>query len=514
MPLRSYQSRALKRFEDSPKRAVLIVAPTGAGKGTMACELMARAHRGRRRALFIVHRREIVADIVARLRRRGIPCAETLRSARYVRVMTTQQVLASDQDPQAVDVLIVDEAHHYAADEWQRVITRVRARRVAGFTATPERADGRALGDMFDELIETVSYSELLELGLLVPARVLRPSDRLQSALAQHPAQAYARYGNGERALFYLPRVAEAERVRDELEAHGIAAACVFGTTPREERDAALARLESGELRAVVSVHALTEGIDVPSAAVCVLARPCAHASTYVQIVGRVLRPAANKLEATVIDLVGASHRHGLPGEDMVYSLAGKPMGRKGNDAAEYVEPRALEVLDLELVTVRRGKKGSALVGERTLRGGFVYHDRSGFFSMRWTGLDGKRRRLGLCTKDRATAESTLRTLRTAGESAARAEVMQRKRRRATLVVNNESTIWALSTWNDARTDVIKISLHTRDRLEAEALRQLYTEDREAFDRQLEALRNAHTAQLNARRGRTVAQRHAERREA
>jgi DNA repair protein RadD len=355
MQLRGYQIAALRRFEQSKHKSCLIVAPTGAGKGTMAVELLFRAHRAGKKALFLVHRREIVNDIIDRLKARGVKVAQTLYSDRHVRVVSVQSLLRAHILP--VDLLVVDEAHHYAADEWKEVVARVQCRRVVGFTATPQRADGRPLGDMFTDIIDTVSYSDLTRAGLLVPARVLRPIAKLGNDLAQDPVETYLRFAKGEQALVFVRRVADADEVRDRLRREGIAAESVHANTKKEKRDDIMLRLERGEVRVVANVGTLTEGVDVPHVTVCIVARPCAHAATYVQIVGRVLRAAPGKKLATVIDLVGASHAHGLPGADMAYSLEGDglhvrtPQERESRSGPSGPH-REQEVLDLDLECV------------------------------------------------------------------------------------------------------------------------------------------------------------------
>jgi superfamily II DNA or RNA helicase len=80
----------------------------------------------------------------------------------------------------------------------------------------------------------------------------------------------------------------------------------------------------------LVNVMVLTEGWDSPMTSCCILARGCGSVGTYLQIVGRILRPAPGKHEALLIDLTGRSyHSHGPPDEDREYSLEGKGIRRK-----------------------------------------------------------------------------------------------------------------------------------------------------------------------------------------
>jgi len=510
MKLRPYQQTALEKFFRSSTRSTLFVAPTGAGKGTMASWLMAKYAREKKKVIFLVHRRELVHDMVERLRQRGVPVVLSAFSAAHVRVLSVQAAMRLELQP--VDLLVIDEAHHYAADEWQRVMDGIKARRIVGFTATPERADGRPLGDMFERIVEVVSYSKLLAQGVIVPCRVLRPQRRMLSdEIAQDPVDAYLRYAKGERALIYVRRVSEADAVKERLLEAGIRAGAVHSKMRGFERDQTMLALEDGELDVVVNVGVLTEGVDVPHVTHLVLARPCGHASMYLQIVGRALRSAEGKREACLIDLVGASYKHGLPAEDRVYALEGDAIQRKSDSgpsgpSGRHYEEIEVENLELDLVEVRaltadeirrrRGLEEEARYREQArekmrawreahpkapksrlppkpITDGFLFQDK-GFWNLGWNE-NGQRKRAGLGgTKDEAEAKELLEIFRTRGPQALKDEVRIRKRDGVSLVNNKASRPFYMVAWNDDRTARIKVYLGTHDRDEAEAIRALW----------------------------------------
>jgi hypothetical protein len=194
-----------------------------------------------------------------------------------------------------------------------------------GLTATPQRADGAPLGDVFTALVEGAAYSELLESGDIVPCHVYaRPADAPSSGWATDPVTAYQRYTPGGRAIVFLDRVERCVEWLQKFAANGYRAAVVHGNTPADEREKALEDFQSGRLQVLLNVYVLTEGTDLPEADVCILGRGMRHPTTYLQIVGRVLRPAPGKTHATLIDLVDATHSHGYPTEDRHYSLDGE----------------------------------------------------------------------------------------------------------------------------------------------------------------------------------------------
>jgi len=122
--------------------------------------------------------------------------------------------------------------------------------------------------------------------------------------------------------------VEHAYETAKNFNAAGIAAACIEGAQKHSWRDDQLQRFRDGELKVLTNVYVLTEGIDVPDASVCILARQVGHASTYLQMAGRVLRPARGKTHGLILDLTGASLRFGLPTEAREYSLDGEAIRR------------------------------------------------------------------------------------------------------------------------------------------------------------------------------------------
>ena len=311
LDLRPYQQRAVAdvlQAWQSGARRVCLVMPTGSGK-TVTARTVAEQLGGR--ALWLVHRTELAAQAP------GL-------------AVTIQALVASGARPEC-DVLIADECHHLApgAPEWHAVAAYYP--RILGLTATPQRQDGSALGDLFDALVVGAQYSELLAGGWIVPARVFRPAEEVQG-VAERPAAAWGRLaaaeGNGARGtpgargFAFFGRVELAQQFAAEVPG----TAAVWGDQDAGERAAALARFRAGELSCLANVQVLTEGVDVPEASVCLLATGCQHAGGYLQRVGRVLRPFPGKSSALVIDLPGASHRHGLPTEDREYSLSGRPI--------------------------------------------------------------------------------------------------------------------------------------------------------------------------------------------
>ena len=197
MTPRPYQIRtieAVRAHWTAGRIACLIIAPTGAGKTVQGEELIDDGEPW----LWLAHTRELVRQVAKRLRSRfgrgevGVvmPGDAPTPSAR-IQVATVQTLLARGIVPTARR-LVLDEAHHYAAEDWRVVSGLVPWVRILGLTATPERKDGEPLGDIFEVMVVSASYSELVAGGYLVPARVHRPRKALGNDLAQDPVKAWA----------------------------------------------------------------------------------------------------------------------------------------------------------------------------------------------------------------------------------------------------------------------------------------------------------------------------------
>lgn len=337
MTPRPYQANAIAAVEShwgDGIRSVCLVAPTGAGKTFLGQSLT-----GRRTALWVAHRRELVLNAADRLRQAFgrdavgiIMPGEFATPGARIQVGTVQTLLARKALP-AAERLVLDEAHHYMAEDWRELRRAYGESLTLGLTATPERQDGEALGDIFEKLVVAAHYSELVTDGFLVPARVLQPPKQLGNDLAQDPIQAWLKHSEGTQTFVFMLRVAAAEELAKRFRDIGVRAQVIEANTPRRERDDTLESFRRGHTRVLCNVNTLTEGVDVPQARCALLARGFGHVGGYLQCVGRVLRPADGKPDAIVIDLCGATRRFGMPTDDRRYSLKGRPIS--GGEAPE-----------------------------------------------------------------------------------------------------------------------------------------------------------------------------------
>lgn len=458
LSLRPYQVEAVdgvRQHIRSGRRRVLLVAPTGAGKTVIATHIVHASTSLGNRVLFLAHRRELIVQAWKKIvgctcpvgfdhvRKRADGCTADATLAGVmmasdprrnpvapVQVASIDTLRARSKPP--ANLVIVDETHRALARTYQDILASYAESAIVGLTATPYRADGRGLGELYTDMVIVASPRDLIADGFLVEPRVFTvPAADLpelskvrikggdydaaalsaavdQSGLVGNIVEHWQRRAENRRTVVFAVDVEHSKHIVARFVEAGIAAEHLDGTTPTAERDAILARLEAGVTRVVSNVGVLCEGWDQPSCKCVVLARPTKSLGLFLQMAGRILRPFRNT-EALILDHAGNVLEHGLPQDDREFSLdpPKKRQSSKGGPACKTCEacyaiaPAAArecpacgapfviaeddktEERDGELVEVRAATVDEKrlefdrlvkLAAERNYRGGWVYH--------------------------------------------------------------------------------------------------------------------------------------------
>ncbi len=340
MQLRPYQRALVDQVREEYRagaRSVVMQLATGGGKTATAAELIALSVAKGRRVVFAAHLDALLEDTSERLAGAGIAhgivqADRPTNATAPVQVCSLATLHRRGEAPPA-DLLILDECRRAAASGVRGVLERYPLAHLLGLDATPERGDGQPLGDVFERMVCGPSLAELTAAGYLVPAVVLSPPAPTEGALAMDPVEAYEQHAAGSRALIFCTTVAEAVDVARRLP---VPSQTVLGETARDIRLTVRDRVTLGELRVLVGCSAFLEGFDLPAIETVILARAFGTCSSFLQGVGRGLRPwpATGKRECLVLDLTGAAVMHGLPADDRVWSLEGAAVQRTGEGLA------------------------------------------------------------------------------------------------------------------------------------------------------------------------------------
>jgi superfamily II DNA or RNA helicase len=311
------------------RSSILIVAPTGSGKTFMASRFALGGITKGSRVLWLAHREELIDQ--AALALRDVGCSPSIiapwapREDNALQVGSIQTLLARSELPEA-DILVLDEAHHHVSPEWTQIATHYRDRQtlILGLTATPQRGDGVALGNVFDSMVVSCQPRELIASGHLVKCLVKRPTKRTK-ALAEHPIEALRTIAaDRQRVIIFGTSVRHATNLAHEANAMGIAAASVDGKMSRDRRQGVIAAFRRGDVRVLTNMHVLTEGFDCRETDCVILARGFSSEGAMMQACGRGLRASPGKVDCLILDLRGCTLDLGLPDDDRRFSLEGR----------------------------------------------------------------------------------------------------------------------------------------------------------------------------------------------
>lgn len=356
--LRPYQTDAQDAFlrfvEDGNQRG-MIVLPTGCGKTITGLDL---ARRMNARTLWIAHREELITQPIKALRNvwpkkmAGVVKADRNEWARDFVFASVQTAWRPGRIERLTgfDLVVVDEAHHAAAESYKKILKGAGCfddggPPLVGFTATPERSDMLRLDDVFNGVAYHYPLVTAIEAGYLVrPEMESRPigidlgkigkargdfksgeldAALLESGIVENVCGVVDDIAKHRKTIIFTVSVKQAEGIAEELRSRGYAASSVSGETPITLRRRRLDQFAKGEITHMVNCMVLTEGFDDPGVDCIIMARPTLSKSLYVQCVGRGLRIAPGKESCLIIDMVGLSSRHTLIQAPVIFGVEG-----------------------------------------------------------------------------------------------------------------------------------------------------------------------------------------------
>lgn len=346
--LRPYQRdavAAVERHYDGGGRRPGVSLPTGAGKTRIMTALTER-HAGTRDGAvgWLLHRDQLVEQSVATLRALLPPTISVGVVKGPRNEVGADVVVASVHSLRRAErraalprfrLVVADEAHVTAAPTYAEVFAHARAQnpdaRFAGFTATWTRSDSRGLGDFWEEVVYHKTIQWAVREGVLVRPRGIRigvPPDlsevRVSRATGDYREEdlervvmlesvrdavvdGVLRHGGDRPGVLFAPTVESMRYFAQALEEAGVSTAEVVYSTSASARRAAHADHAAGRVRLLTTCTALAEGWDAPHCSLGVLCRPTRHEGLFVQMAGRLLRPWPGKVDALLLDAVGAT---------------------------------------------------------------------------------------------------------------------------------------------------------------------------------------------------------------
>ncbi len=321
----------LASMRSAHKSIALLYHATGTGKTVTA---VTDAKRFGKRTLFLAHRHELIVQAENTFKQIW-PEVTTGRFEGSEQQVDAFVVCGSIQSiarhlesfqPDDFGYLIIDECHHGTAETYKKVMSYFRPQFTLGLTATPERADGEDLLDVFQNVAHKLDLQTAVELDTLVPVRCIRirtnidmrdvringfkyNSLDLESTIHvpgrnQLIVDTYCEYVPGKSAVVFCASVGHAEEIARLFQLSGVNARCVSGNTRSADRQSILQNYESGNITVLCACDLLNEGWDSPHTQVLFMARPTMSKTIYMQQLGRGMRKAEGKDFLMVFDFV------------------------------------------------------------------------------------------------------------------------------------------------------------------------------------------------------------------
>lgn len=336
----------LKKIYDSGEDKALLISATGTGK-TYASAFAMR-ELGFKKVLFVVHRNQIAKQALKSFRKvfsgkvsmGQVTGKHQDYDADYI--FATVQTISKDDtlslyEKDHFDAIIVDEAHHSAANSYKKVMDYFEPKLWLGMTATPDKRDdnieGRNIYEIFDHQIAyEIRLQDAMEEDLLCPFhyfgitdlevvadagksreeklenfRYLTSTERVENVMRQ--AQFFGYSGDRVKGLIFCSRIEEAKQLSEKFNERGWRTLVLSGNDSEEVRAAAIERL-AGEnvdnaLDYIISVDIFSEGVDVPEINQVIMLRPTQSPIVFIQQLGRGLRKAEEKEYVVVLDFIG-----------------------------------------------------------------------------------------------------------------------------------------------------------------------------------------------------------------
>ena len=385
LELKEHQKAALKALEqmrDNSETIALLYHATGTGKTTTA---VLDAKRCGGRVLFIAHTQELVDQATKRFRELwtnttvGRYC-EVIKQPRAHVVCGSVQSVALHLDEfkdDEFDYLIVDEAHHAAADTYQKILSYFKPAFTLGLTATPERADDKSILEIFKNTAHKLDIQTAVEIGELVPVRCIRIHTNIDLTKVRFNSVQYnirdleskiyvpernrlivdtwMQYVRDKCTVVFCASVKHAQQIADLFREQGIKSAAVSGSMKQSERREFQEKFVNRDIQVLCACDLLNEGWDCPEIEVLFMARPTMSKVLYTQQLGRGMRLYEGKESLMVFDFVDNASQYNAP-----YSLHRLFRLKDYQPGALAVAPSGKKTAEDELYA--RGEKPEALL--------------------------------------------------------------------------------------------------------------------------------------------------------
>lgn len=348
LSLRPYQEAILGKLRAAfieGHSAVVLVAPTGAGKTEMAMALLGATADNGKRAAMVLDRIVLCNQTSARLDSYGINHGVLqaghwrFRPHEPIQVCSAQTLEKRGSMP-GMKLLIVDECHN-TRQQTIEFIKNNPGIKVVGLTATPFT---KGLGKTYSAVVSAISTRELVEMDMLVPLRVYiakeidmdgakKVAGEWSTAEAEERGikitgdvvtewvkKTHEVFGGPRKTVVFAAGVKHAADLAQKFTDAGYNFLSLSYKDDDEFKAEAIREFSKPDSSIVglIATDILTKGFDVPDVMIGVSARPFSKSlSSHIQQMGRVMRKHPDKAFALWLDHSGNYLRFAEEWEDI-----------------------------------------------------------------------------------------------------------------------------------------------------------------------------------------------------
>lgn len=333
------QDQAINAFNQYKENKGVIVLPTGAGK-TILSATISQQFTGN--ILFIGHRIEIIEQAESAFRNiyrlSGKPFESSLQingksklsRFTFASVQTLYSKLGTIS-PDFFDLIIIDEAHHYQAHSFKKVVNYFRPQFLLGITATPKRHDNQDIFELCGDCIYEFSIKEAIDRDILCSvnyycvdndidySKVEWKGERYSEkdlnrviCIPEYDKRIFEEYQKncvGKKSIAFCVTVKHADRLAQYFIDRGIKGVSLSSYTKPDDRAQIVSDFKLGKYDIIFVRDLFNEGVDIPNAECVLFLRPTESQAIFTQQLGRGLRKYPGKKELLVLDFTGNARK-------------------------------------------------------------------------------------------------------------------------------------------------------------------------------------------------------------
>lgn len=331
MKLREYQKEALSKISESRyngNNSALLHMATGLGKTILAVQDVVEYSKSQKKqvkVLFTSHMNDILEEGLKEFRRHAPEVKLTAQTLQYLNANLDEY--RKDE----FDYIVYDEAHHMKATTFENVYNYFDPDFALGLTATPSRADGQKIEELFGQPVYEMGLPQALAQGHLAevdyqlvfddaikkmieegftPSSVtemrelLSVKPRNEQIVDSIRKEKHRMNLDHAQTIVFCQSIEHAEKMARLLKGKAY-----HSGLKKSEKDRIYNSFKLGKLEVICTRDMFNEGIDIPDARLIVFLRSTASRTVFLQQLGRGLRKVDGKTKVSVLDFAANIER-------------------------------------------------------------------------------------------------------------------------------------------------------------------------------------------------------------